>query len=372
MPNPRKVLHIVGAKVWGGGEQYVYDVCRESAKRGMTVYIALDRRRVEMTRRFAEVATIIPVTFRGFTGLNALGRLARAVRREKIEIIHNHSGHFSLLARLLKSATGASLLLFKHNSRPGKRDCYHRWLHQKIDRIICVSEMVYRLQTDGLSEKEKARYRLVYNGVPADRFESLSERKERGSVPPIVGYAGRIYSDKGITPLLDAFALFHADFPDSILRLAGPIIKGYDGTFREKIAEHRLKNAVEYLGPQDEMEAFYKSVDVLAVPSLFREPFGLVICESALCGTPVIASDSGGQVEIIIDGETGLIVPTGDVEALADAFRRFFGDPALQSRLAENGRRHVLERFTIERCVDDLSRLYEEILGRVEIREGGK
>lgn len=358
----RSVLHIVGAKVWGGGEQYVYDVCRESARRGMSVFIAVDRRRTELAARFREVATVLPVMFRGFTGVNSLPSLIRTVKREKIEIIHNHSGHFAFLARLLTSATDAKLLLYKHNSLPPKRDLYHRWLYRKVDRIICVSQMVYDIQTESLSAAEKKRYALVYNGAPPDRFDSPIPHKKPGTRPWTIGYAGRIYADKGIAPLLDAFARFHTQEPDSILRLAGPLVKGYDETFYRQIERLGINSVVEYLGPVRDMEAFYKGIDVLAVPSLFREPFGLVVCEAALCRTPVISSDSGGQKEILVDGQSGLIVPAGDVRALAEALRRVASDPLLQKRLAENGYRRVLEHFTVERCVDDLICVYNEIL----------
>jgi glycosyltransferase involved in cell wall biosynthesis len=90
----------------------------------------------------------------------------------------------------------------------------------------------------------------------------------------------------------------------------------------------------------------------------------VVAIEAQAAGVPVVATDAGGTRTVVADGETGFVVPIGDVEALAECLRRVRDDPALHARLAERGRRRMREAFSTERMVDDVERVYEEILGR--------
>jgi glycosyltransferase involved in cell wall biosynthesis len=96
------------------------------------------------------------------------------------------------------------------------------------------------------------------------------------------------------------------------------------------------------------------------LPSLWPEPFGTVVCEAMSRGKPVIGTEPGGHSDMILDGETGLLVPAGDVPALAEAMRRLIADPELRARLGAAGR--VRSRlFTVEETIPRLERLYEEL-----------
>ena len=141
-----KILNIVIAKTWGGGEQYVYDTAKEMKKRNIDVYVAVDRNNIKMQRIFAEVATVVTFNLYSIAGMAALFSLKRFIEEKNIDIINCHSGHAMLLCVFLKLITDRRLVMFKHNAILGKNDFYHRWQRQKTDAFVCVSELVYKMQ----------------------------------------------------------------------------------------------------------------------------------------------------------------------------------------------------------------------------------
>jgi glycosyltransferase involved in cell wall biosynthesis len=145
-----------------------------------------------------------------------------------------------------------------------------------------------------------------------------------------------------------------------------------DGTVRLSIAgeggeRRRLENLartcgvedrVTLLGHVEDIRRVYARADCLAVASVNRESFGQVLIEAMACGLPVVTSDFGPLPEINVDGRTGLVVPAGDVPALAAAIRRLANDPALCRKMGDAGRERVQRHFTRERMLAESLRLY--------------
>lgn len=178
--------------------------------------------------------------------------------------------------------------------------------------------------------------RVIPLGVDTDAFApSPATAPRRG----VVGYVGRFSAHKGLAVLLDAVA----SAPELRLELvgAGPL----EAEVRARAAQLGPDRVV-VRGPltQEELPAFYRSIDVLAVPSLdtpsWREQFGRVVVEAMACGTPVVSSDGGALPEVVDGG--GLVVPQGDAVALTEALRTVVGDRSLRERLAATGRQQAL------------------------------
>jgi spore coat protein SA len=194
---------------------------------------------------------------------------------------------------------------------------------------------------------------------PLDRFHRREKR---------ILYAGRIIPVKGVLELVEAFALVYREIPESRLflygasdnfRRDGPLTP-YERQVRGRAA--RLPaGTVQFMGyvPNQEMGAHYVQADVAVFPSIWKESFGMVALEAMRCGTPVVASRRPGFEEVVIPGETGLLVddPT-DIPALAEAILRVLRDPDLARRMGEAGYRHSLE-YTPEKAVKRLM----EIIG---------
>ncbi|MCU1538557.1 MAG: glycosyltransferase [Humibacillus sp.] len=186
---------------------------------------------------------------------------------------------------------------------------------------------------------------------------SGAARAVSASVGPTVGYAGRLAPEKGVDTLLRAAALV----PDLVVRIAGD---GPERSALEALAHDlSLDGRVHFVGvvPSAELPSFYRSLDVLAVPSLttasWVEQFGRVVLEAMACGTPVVVSDSGALPGVV--GDAALVVPEGDPAALAAALRQAGSDPDTHVRLRSAGLRRAAAGSwaQVAEAYDDLYRL---------------
>lgn len=166
---------------------------------------------------------------------------------------------------------------------------------------------------------------------------------ERGEAP-VIGALGRFVAKKGFADLIDALAVLRARGRRFTARVGG------DGpeaeALRAKVAGHGLADRVEFLGWVDDKRAFFEAIDIFCVPSL-HEPFGIVVLEGLAYGRPMVVTDAEGPREILQDGVSGLIVPRGTPERLADALARLLDDGALRERLAAEGLRLVRQEYDL-------------------------
>ena len=353
------VMHVVIAKTWGGGEQYVFDVCAEMKRQGIKCYVVVDKRNEFLREKYSEVAEILTTNLYTAAGLCGLKDIVEFIHAHQIKIINCHSGHALLVCILAKRWTKAKLIMFKHNALPSKQDVYHAWQRKMVDAFICVSQLVYDLQTSGLHRKEISKYHLVYNGIDTERFQKYSDINFREKNKYIIGYAGRIAWDKGIDLLVEAFAGVAAKYTQAYLYIAGADEKGYAQHIKNLVNQLHLQNRVKFLGQVNDMEKFYKSIDLFVLPSKARESFGLVLCEAVYCGVPVITTDSGAQKEIIKSDKYGWIIHSGSKEQLYDAM----GKAVLVKESTLDNRQYIEHTFSIHSCVEHLIKIYGAILG---------
>jgi glycosyltransferase involved in cell wall biosynthesis len=205
----------------------------------------------------------------------------------------------------------------------------------------------YLAEAEGFEEQD---FEIVHYGISAN-----------GDVEPYAGpeprllCIGRLIPIKGHLVLLRALAQARMRVPDVSLDIAGrgplaPALKAY-------VRELGLGDAVRFLGFVSPVEAAIEEAAIVVVPSI-GEGFGMVALEAMERARPVIASSVGGLPEIVADGETGLVVPPADTEALAEAIVTLAGDLGRAAEMGRAGRVRALEEFTPERCVERVEELY--------------
>lgn len=346
-------LNIMDSSVWGGMEQYVYDMSEELQRQGIAPFVLTDMGNTEFIERYDEVATVLPIKLSKNSRYLYANTVAKFMRKHNIDTILCHTGKFILFALLLKKLTGAKILFFKHNVLPAKTDIYHRWIQDQVDSFICVSKCVYDAQV--VKEKQD-KYHLVYNGINTHRFPKIEvEQSYDGNF--IVGYAGRVSIDKGIMELLGAIKILHEQGKKVELRICGGVSEDTLNQIDEYIQSNHMEMYVKNLGFKKDVNQFYRSIDCLVVPSKIQEAFGLVICESMYCNTPVITSKSGAQEEIITNGEDGLLLDIVADMTIADAITYLMDNPAEYQKIREKGYYRVESTFTIENMVASIKRL---------------
>ena len=353
------ILNIVMAKVWGGGEQYVYDTAKALVNNGNNVCIAIDEHNNLLKGKYEEIAEVIGCDLYHLAGLMSVFSLVSFIKLHNIEFIQCHSGHGVFLCLLLKFLTGAKLVVFKHNALPSKHDWYHKWQRKHVDAYVCVSQLVYDLQIKGLSKNEQRKFHLVHNGIDVSKF--YKTRAEDRAVF-CIGYAGRITRDKGLDVLLEAFNRFAQVYPNTKILFAGSDDKNYLDKVLEYIHKNNLNDKIELLGHVNDMDAFYKSLDVFVLPSVVREAFGLVLCEAMYCELPVITTDSGAQGEIISDGVDGYIVKKNSVEALFEAIIRLYINHEERRKLGRNAKKKIENNFTMKQYLIKINNLYDSLI----------
>ena len=248
-----------------------------------------------------------------------------------------------------------------------------RFANRQVSGVIANSNAV-RTHLVGMGITETLVH-AVPNGIDSARFapEGLAAplREEFGWSPeaPLVGVVGMLARWKGQDVLLRAFADVLQRRPDARCVIAGDEIyvtrgqTGFAAELRQLVRDLRIEHAVALTGYHDDVPALLRALDVVVHTSIEPEPFGRVIAEGMAAGRPVIATDAGGAPEVT--GESGaaaLLVPPGDVAAMAGAILRLLDDPAEAQRLAEAGRQRVLERFSVAGHVERVQTLYDRLL----------
>ena len=301
----------------------------------------------------------------------ALARLARRMRETGPDIVHTHLFHADLAGRLAAAWVGSARLIHTVHvaeQRPRRgRFLWARWARGSCDRIVCVSEAV-RDHHRRLSGLPAGDYRVIRNGIDVDRY-SRDERARRRlrqewgvQAGELVGcFVGRLDRQKGVDVLAEALVRLGGDSPVGRWMIAG------DGPERARLADRigqaGLGGRVQLLGRVDRVPEVLSACDVFALPSRW-EGLPLAAMEAMAAGLAVVVSDGPGLAEVVQDERTGLVVPVGDADALADAFCRLAQDAALRRRLAMAGVRHARNRFGLAGFLAEHEALYVDTLRR--------
>lgn len=240
-----------------------------------------------------------------------------------------------------------------------KNDFYHKWQRDQVDAFICVSNLVYKVQTKNLNKSEISKYHLIYNGIDINNFNN-HPKAISNEYYFTLGYAGRITRNKGIDVLLDAFLLLNKKYSKMRLLLAGN--GEYLTEIKNMIFTKKIEQYVKCLGHIDDMEAFYKSLNVFILPSVVKEAFGLVICEAMYCGAVVVSTDSGAQSEIIENNVDGYIVRSNDANDLARCIEYIYLNYDIQEHVRINAKEKILNKFTVIYTVDNILNVYYSLL----------
>lgn len=296
---------------------------------------------------------------------------AREIDEWQPDIVHGAIIEGYTMASLVGRWKRAPYVIMEETSDPrGRRWKGHllaRTMAALADLCIAVSPGVERYLTDTI-HVPRAKVRVVNNGVeqpvvPAPA--TLASLRERYGIHPgdrVIGSVGRMTDEKTkrFGDLIRALALLR-DLSCVKLMLVGD---GPDRRTLERLANDLgMSERVVFTGFQFDTGSYYGIMDVFALASA-REAFGMVNAEAMRCGLPVVATAVGGIPDVVRDGETGLLVPSCNPEALAAALRRVLTDDVLRRRLGAAGKRRADERFSAERYVDDIRDLYDRAVAR--------
>lgn len=300
----------------------------------------------------------------------AIARLARLLRRQRVSVLHAHCFDPTLVGLLAARIAGTSFVFTRHHSdhnlRLGKR--WHTridaWCGRHADRAIAVSEATRSIMT-AVEHVPAHQVVTVLNGadpLPAPSSDSVEAlRHELGLEDEAVCLMmARLHEEKGHRVLFDALP--------GVLPHVGPllVLLAGDGPERESLqSETRrrgLDSVVRFVGRRHDIPELISLSSVVVLPSL-AESFGYAALEAMSLGKPVVAARTGGIPEVVVDGQTGLLVPPGDADALAVALSRILKDHEWALALGEEGRRRATS-FSVERMMREYEQVYCDLRRR--------
>ena len=322
--------------------------------------------------------------------------MAGAVRSP--DIVHCHTWYSHLGGILARELTGAKLVLTTHSlepHRPWKAEqlgtayqattWIERTAYQNADGVVAVSESM-KEDVQSIYGVQPDRVRVIHNGIDTDEYQlRVNEETLRrlGVDPsiPIVLFVGRITRQKGILHLVRAIRYLGPGV-QVVLCAGAPDTEEIGKEMADLVEEAKRESEVPivWIGgmtPKSDIIALYSHASVFVCPSVY-EPFGIINLEAMACETPVVASAVGGIPEIVMQGETGLLVPfeprpDGSAEpvdpesfsrALAEAVNELMSDSGRRKSMGDAARQRVLEKFSWKRIAELTAEFYRELLAR--------
>jgi sugar transferase (PEP-CTERM/EpsH1 system associated) len=366
-----RIGHVVGWLHFGGKENGIVNLVNSLDPDTFENYIFSFVKNGPLTQR------IIPARCRVFEFGEKLGgdyrlylKLAQAFRYHRIHIAHTHGWGTLLEGFVAAKLAGVPIVVHGEHGTIKDDTKMHiyiqRLLWRMTDQVLSVSEVLREklCKTIGFP---KERIRVVTNGVDLCRFDVAE--KLSGYTSPLglrsgalmFGTIGRLVPVKSYPILLAASRLIFDRIPNSYLISVG------EGSLYDELSamvrNYDMTDRVKFLGWRSDVPKILKALDVYVLASE-SEGMSNTILEAMASGLPVVATAVGGNVELVVDGQTGLLVPPNDPKALAEAVVTLLCDPTRRSKMGQLGHQRVREYFSLETMARNYAGFYLEIFSR--------
>jgi glycosyltransferase involved in cell wall biosynthesis len=237
----------------------------------------------------------------------------------------------------------------------------------RVDYVVAVSHQVKQgLLTGGVSPN---RVRTLYSGVDCSGMvssEGNHDIRAQHGIPRealLIGTIANLLPLKGYEVMLDALPTILAAMPTVHYLAIGGGGAEYCARLKAITVERGIAERVHFAGFQESVGSYLSALDLYVHPSL-KEAFGLAVVEAMAMGKAVVATTVGGLPEVVAQGETGLLVPSGDAESLAETVVSLLQDPVRRERMGRNGKARVQEQFSLDVSIMQMEQLYGEVLRR--------
>lgn len=299
-------------------------------------------------------------------------KLARLLKKQRIDILqlHNPTAFFygTLAGRLARTPCVIYTEHGRDVSYGWKVRLGHRLLSKMVDEIVAVGDHgKHFLSTEeGIDSRKITR---IYNGVAPESFDYKLDMQSRHDVrqmlgleagtEPVIGIVARLDPIKNHSSLLRAMKKVVSDIPSTVLLVVG------DGPEEERlrkcVKDMKLNGSVCFLGSRENIPELLKIMDLFVLPS-YSEGISMTLIEACAAGKPIVATNVGGNPEIVEHGENGLLVESDDSDALASAIVEILSDPVRAQEMGVKARLKFERQFTIGQMVANYERLYRKYL----------
>lgn len=368
--NKIKIMNVVQTLDMGGLEKLIVDSVKffDRGRFDFTVCCLSERGILASELENSGIEVIFLNKRYGFDlGLSL--RLAALIGKKKIDILHTHNQRPLVYGALAASLSKVNAYVHTRHGRNdpdnSKSTFMSRFFSAFTDKIVCVSQDIYKVSL----EKEKIstqKLEVIRNGIDINKFVNATSKDEYllnqlgiKTDAFVIGTVGRLSRIKNQMFLMDAFKHLFSAHSDTRLIVIG------DGPLKQDLIEHvdeiGLRGKVLFLGERKDVASLMKLFDVFVLPSL-SEGISLVILEAMAAGLPIIATNVGGNLELIKEGENGFFVSLGNPLYLSSAIERLMQDSKLRRSISENNRKKALAEFDIAVMCKKYESLYSSLV----------
>ena len=348
----------------GGAERQVVILANELKKRNHKVTILSSGGIFELELMNNDITSLMaPVQNKDLLSFVRTTRIIRnTIKKFDVDIIHCHAAIPTLAARLASVGKGIPIVCTGHGWEQSKFNLIAPLLSISSDRVIAISEKMRHSMISGGATSNKIE--VIYNAVDKSPLLDTTGgfKKELGLSTShiLLGMVSRISVPfKGHSLLIKAMAELVKEFPYLRLAIIG------DGKFRHQyemqVENENLNEYIFFTGNRTNMSYVYSGIDILVLPSL-REGLPVVVLEAMAAGKAVIATDVGGTSEIIMQGESGLLIKANDIVDLRESIKSLIVEPRKIYEMGNRGRSIVSDKFSVERFVLKTENLYLSLL----------
>jgi (heptosyl)LPS beta-1,4-glucosyltransferase len=291
----------------------------------------------------------------------AVIQLYRITVREKIKLIHVNDMWWIPLGYIVARMSGVPVVAFLRQELEFRRIRQY-WLN-KPDMLIPVSHSIKNTLMQ--CNLDSSGVQTIYSGIEINEYVSDEKVKTSNFNPkaPIIGTIANIFPRKGLEYLIQAVHKLKSYFPDIQCLIVGSGDQAYFNQLKRLVKELKVTENIDFLGFQKDVRPYLAKVDVFVLPSVL-EGFGIVLLEAMAMRKAVVASRVGGIPEIVLDEQTGLLVPPRDAAALAHAIHRVIKDEALRDKFERAGYERIRQTFSSRKMIEEITTVYDRLAFR--------
>ena len=362
------LFQIDAGKEWRGGQRQSLFLAKELKRRGLPFFFIVQPESPLHQKACEAELPVLPFKMRNEFDLPAILRLAWAMKRKKCLLVHFHDAHSAAVGSVAASLAKVPFrIITRRVDFPLKKNYFSRRKYMKnVDVIIAISEGVKKVLVEG--GVNPVNVEVISSGIDFSSFEEGSSaltskdylhREFSFAVDDyLVGIVAHLADHKGHQYLIQATKILKKQSPKikTIIVGEGPLSMELDRQAKELDVE----DIIFFLGFREDIPKILSSLDLFVLSS-HLEGMGSSILDAMASRLPVVATKVGGIPEVVINGETGLLVPPRNPSALARAILMLYSDKTLASRLGQKGYELVHRKFSAEAMADKVVRLYEKV-----------
>lgn len=368
-----KIIFSCGSLSWGGLEMQTIKLALAFRLVGHQVLLLIPQGSTLQKKANEENLNAEVLDWNGIKTIPNIIKVKRILREFEADIVHTQLSHDLLLLSpsISKKSRTALIMTRRMSSGISKKDIFHTYLYSKIDLMLCISEFI-KDNVIKTAPINPSKVKVHYNGLNLEKFKPNQYEKNQSrafyKIPTdafVIGFLGRFTFMKGHRELFEAGHSLVKKYPQLKLFF---VVAGGDSFGEENFGNETrsmglklLGDRIIYTGDITDTPKILSTMDILAFPS-HEESFGNVLCEAGAMQIPVVASESGGVPDIVVNGKTGILVKAKDSIALENGISIYLDNPDLAKKHGANARTFVIEKFAEEKQIKELEQIYKELL----------